>query len=251
MVMKKPLVLGSVLTVLALALACFRRFPCGLHHPGDVGWDTLVGTPYRDVICSRGGRDNVNGGLGNDVIRGGPGNDLLFGEESDRLSRDAGRDLVFDDAGHDVLRCDRADDPCLQARDGHVGDLIRGGKGNDGFNADASDIAKSVGRGVRAWLKDAGGWKRRHAPDAKVTMQPSGNRPLLFALGDSALRAARTIPARFRVYVRHGDGVRWVAHGRYPTRRIARAARRHLIENGMDPDDVRCRRIHEADEADA
>jgi hypothetical protein len=74
-------------------------------------------------------------------------------------------------------------------------------------------------------------------------MQPSGNKPLLFALGDSALRAARTSPARFRVDVRHEDGVRWVAHGRYPTRRIARAARRHLIQNGMDPDDVRCRRM--------
>jgi hypothetical protein len=53
-------------------------------------------------------------------------------------------------------------------------------------------------------------------------MQPSGNKPLLFAMGDSALRTARRSPARFRVDVRHEDGVRWVAHGAYPTRRIAR-----------------------------
>jgi hypothetical protein len=73
-------------------------------------------------------------------------------------------------------------------------------------------------------------------------MQPSGNKPLLFALGDSAQRTARMAPARFRVDVRHEDGVRWVAHGTYPTRRIARASRRHLIDAGMPADDVRVRR---------
>jgi hypothetical protein len=76
-------------------------------------------------------------------------------------------------------------------------------------------------------------------------MQPTGNKPLLFTMGDSALRAARTDPARYRVDVRHEDGVRWTAHGRYPTRRIARAARRHLIEQGAPSDDVRVRRIGE------
>lgn len=76
-------------------------------------------------------------------------------------------------------------------------------------------------------------------------MQPSGNEPLLFTLGNSALRVARTAPARYCVDVRHDDGVRWNAHGRYPTRRIARAARRHLIEQGMVSEDVRVRRIHE------
>jgi hypothetical protein len=76
-------------------------------------------------------------------------------------------------------------------------------------------------------------------------MQPSGNQPLLFTLGNSALRATRTAPARYRVDVRHEDGVRWTAHGRYPTRRIARAARRHLIEQGASSDDVRVRRIGE------
>jgi hypothetical protein len=76
-------------------------------------------------------------------------------------------------------------------------------------------------------------------------MQPSGNQPLLFTLGNSALRAARTAPARYRVDVRHEDGLRWTTHGRYPTRRIARAARRHLIEQGTSSEDVRVRRIAE------
>lgn len=76
-------------------------------------------------------------------------------------------------------------------------------------------------------------------------MQPTGNKPLLFTMGDSALRAARIAPARYRVDVRHEDGVRWTAHGRYPTRRIARAARRHLVEQGASSDDVRVRRIGE------
>jgi hypothetical protein len=80
-------------------------------------------------------------------------------------------------------------------------------------------------------------------------MQPTGNKPLLFAMGDSALRAARTAPARFRVDVRHEDGVRWLAHGRYPTRRIARAARRHLIDLGTPSADVRVRRIGDASDA--
>ena len=79
-------------------------------------------------------------------------------------------------------------------------------------------------------------------------MQPSGNQPLLFALGSSALRAARTAPARYRVDVRHEDGVHWTTHGRYPTRRIARAARRHLIEAGANADDVRVRRVDDGDE---
>jgi hypothetical protein len=78
-------------------------------------------------------------------------------------------------------------------------------------------------------------------------MQPTGNKPLLFALGSSALRAARTAPPRFRVDVRHEDGVRWTTHGRYTTRRIARAARKHLIDAGARADDVRVRRIDEAD----
>jgi hypothetical protein len=81
--------------------------------------------------------------------------------------------------------------------------------------------------------------------DTRAAVQPSGNQPLLFAMGDSALRAARTAPARYRVDVRHDDGVRWSAYGRYPTRRIARAARRHLLEQGMPSEDVRVRRIHE------
>jgi hypothetical protein len=79
-------------------------------------------------------------------------------------------------------------------------------------------------------------------------MQPTGNQPLLFALGSSALRAARTDPARYRVDVRHEDGVRWTTRGRYPTRRIARAARRHLIESGANADDVRVRRVDDEDE---
>ena len=81
--------------------------------------------------------------------------------------------------------------------------------------------------------------------DTRAAVQPSGNQPLLFALGNSALRTARTAPARYRVDVRHDDGVRWNAFGRYPTRRIARAARRHLLEQGMPSEDVRVRRIHE------
>jgi hypothetical protein len=66
---------------------------------------------------------------------------------------------------------------------------------------------------------------------------------MLFTMGNSALRATRSSPARYRVDVRHEDGVRWTAHGHYPTRRIARAARRHLIEQGAPSDDVRVRRI--------
>jgi hypothetical protein len=75
----------------------------------------------------------------------------------------------------------------------------------------------------------------------RAAVQPSGNQPLLFALGNSALRTARTAPARYRVDVRHDDGIRWSAYGR----RIARAARRHLLEQGMSSEDVRARRIHE------
>jgi hypothetical protein len=74
-------------------------------------------------------------------------------------------------------------------------------------------------------------------------MQPSGNQPLLFALGDSALRTSRTSQPRFSVDVRREDGATWLQHGSYPTRRIARAARRHLIANGMNGQDVRVRRL--------
>ena len=94
------------------------------------GIEDVVGSPFADVISgdslpntvqSGSGADTIHAGDGNDVARGGPGKDMIgAGTGLDRLygQRDADR---------------------LNARDGHGGDSVDGGRGADRCLVDRGD----------------------------------------------------------------------------------------------------------------
>jgi Ca2+-binding RTX toxin-like protein len=72
----------------------------GCDHPGIVidggpNADTLVGTPWNDLIRGHGGDDKIDGGGGADIIEGGPGDDKIRGGDCD--------DQMFGDAGNDLI----------------------------------------------------------------------------------------------------------------------------------------------------
>lgn len=105
---------------------------------GTSGDDTLVGTPFADVINCGGGNDVVHAGGGNDVINCGAGNDrvdggagqdrIVGGSGNDTLSGGSGGDTLWGGSGADTLR-------------GNAGkDKLFGGSGRDRLFRDGSDL---------------------------------------------------------------------------------------------------------------
>jgi Ca2+-binding RTX toxin-like protein len=71
----------------------------GLSVEGDLGDDTLLGTPQRDVLDGVGGADVIRGRAGDDGLEGGNGDDDVKGEGGDdTLNGD-------DDNAGDLLDC--------------------------------------------------------------------------------------------------------------------------------------------------
>jgi Ca2+-binding RTX toxin-like protein len=120
--------------------------PGGKTIKGTNRGDTLVGTPFGDVINCGGGNDRVRGGDGNDLILCGGGNDrvdggrgndhILGGLGRDRLSGGPGKDLLKGGRGDDVLRGNSGKDRLLggSGRDtlfSQSADLLSGGPGKD------------------------------------------------------------------------------------------------------------------------
>jgi Ca2+-binding RTX toxin-like protein len=109
----------------------------------------LIGTAGRDVICARGENDVVEAGSGQDTVRLGRGDDQATGER--------GRDLLIGMSGLDYLNggpqrddlIGRANDDCLNAKDGRPGDDIQGGRGRDYAGYDPGD-------NVRAEVRNSG-----------------------------------------------------------------------------------------------
>lgn len=67
----------------------------------------LHGTPRADVICGRGGVDEIRAGRGADRVLGGAGNDdLRGGPGADALHGGAGRDLCLDSRGTVKTSCE-------------------------------------------------------------------------------------------------------------------------------------------------
>jgi Ca2+-binding RTX toxin-like protein len=112
------------------------------------GDDVLLGGDGTDSLHSGAGKDQVNAGSGDDVVFGGDGSDALWGG--------TGHDRVFGGAGSDVLDIKkRARDPLLwhlvaptEDTDGvrrtdNGTDVLHGGSGADGLQADRGDEGTS------------------------------------------------------------------------------------------------------------
>ncbi len=67
---------------------------------------------------------------------------------------------------------------------------------------------------------------------------PSGNQPLLFALGVVALDSVDHLQTYFTLQHRHPDGHRWLDLGHFATRGDAEAAMRAVIAAGHASTDV-------------
>jgi Ca2+-binding RTX toxin-like protein len=81
---------------------------------GTTGPDSLVGSPFADVISTLGGKDTVTGGGGNDIICGGPGKDKLFGQGGrDKLLGQGGKDRLVGGKKKDVDKGGAGSDTCV------------------------------------------------------------------------------------------------------------------------------------------
>jgi hypothetical protein len=132
---------------------------------GDDGPDTLRGTRKRDVICADEGPDKVYGRQGPDWLFGGPGVDQLWGgpgddqlrgwELNDKLYGDEGDDLLNGELGNDVIVGGPGKDEfigssgndCFYAVDGEPGDILKGMKGIDHYEADEGDVIQGSTEG--------------------------------------------------------------------------------------------------------
>ncbi|MGQ9866775.1 MAG: calcium-binding protein [Pseudanabaenaceae cyanobacterium] len=91
--------------------------------------NTIVATPFGDVIFGRGGNDTLEGLGGNDTLFGNEGNDFLFGGDGeDSLEGGQGNDVLDGGAGNDTLLGGEGNDS-LQGGTGN--DSLMGGAGNN------------------------------------------------------------------------------------------------------------------------
>ena len=106
------------------------------------GNDTIDGGDGQDVVDAGVGDDNLSGENGNDVLLGGEGNDsLLGGAGNDWLSGDIGNDILLGGSGEDYLFAGDGDD-LIQGDAGD--DVLYGGLGADGFNFQSPNFGVDV-----------------------------------------------------------------------------------------------------------
>jgi Ca2+-binding RTX toxin-like protein len=106
---------------------------------GFGGNDLLQGYGGNDLLSGDDGHDVVDGGAGDDQLRGGWGHDTLVGGAgNDMMQASSDNDLVQGGDGHDTLLAGSGADSLeggsgndLLAADGHEGDVISGGSGED------------------------------------------------------------------------------------------------------------------------
>jgi Ca2+-binding RTX toxin-like protein len=72
--------------------------------PGDVLPNSLIGTPFHDLVTGEGGNDTIFGEDGNDELFGGQDDDQLFGGTGDDSHYGGdGHDIIFDDRGNNTI----------------------------------------------------------------------------------------------------------------------------------------------------
>lgn len=108
-----------------------RAIPSGCTEVGTPERDVIAGSSGRDKICTLGGGDYAHGGGGSDAILGGAGDDtLIAGDGKDRVRGHGGADRLF-------------------SVDESVGDIVRGGSGQDSCFGDRGDAFRSCERTFR------------------------------------------------------------------------------------------------------
>ncbi|HAN46004.1 MAG TPA: hypothetical protein DCQ32_05575 [Cyanobacteria bacterium UBA8156] len=107
--------------------------------------NTIVATPFGDLIFGRGGDDTIEGLAGNDTLFGNEGNDFLFGGDGDD-SADGGQgnDVLDGGAGNDTLLGGEGND---SLSGGNGNDSLLGGAGNNTLVGGTGDDAL-IGTGV-------------------------------------------------------------------------------------------------------
>ena len=128
---------------------------------GGIGADELLGEDGDDTLY---GDDVAYGGDGNDLIYGGSGNDILYGgNKNDQLFGGDGNDFLSGGDQDDIVNGGDGDDIISAGSSYTIGDVVRGGKGNDQFIAstgkthylfdsgDGQDIISDIGNST---LKD-------------------------------------------------------------------------------------------------
>ena len=97
--------------------------------------ETLVGTPFADVIDCGAGNDRVSGGGGDDVINCGAGRDRVEGGGGDdRISGASASDKLFGGSGNDRVSGGAGKD---RLSGGPGNDRLLGGAGNDALKGNA------------------------------------------------------------------------------------------------------------------
>lgn len=81
------------------------------------------------TVLGQDGNDLIEGGMGDDIISGGDGNDTLMGG--------VGADFIFGGEGNDVINSGL---PAADADEHSVGDVLKGGAGNDIFEFTAEEF---------------------------------------------------------------------------------------------------------------
>jgi Ca2+-binding RTX toxin-like protein len=105
--------------------------------------EVINGTAGNDVIMGFGGNDTINGLGGNDTICAGSGNDTVNGADgADFVLGEPGADTINGDAGNDTLVGNEG----FSGSD-DVGDVIRGGVGDDYIDAWVGNDIISGGAG--------------------------------------------------------------------------------------------------------
>lgn len=126
----------------------FGRFEQPVFVLAGDGDDTIVGSPYDDVICSHRGNDTINGGDGDDRIGAGADDDVVRAE--------AGDDRVYGGPGVDNLRGgDGVDEVYGGPGDdtingGFLADLLFGEEGDDVIDGAGGDDTIRGGDGVNS-----------------------------------------------------------------------------------------------------
>ncbi|KAA1378225.1 calcium-binding protein [Aeromicrobium fastidiosum] len=175
-----------------------------------------------DVILGEGGSDSIHAGAGKDVVNAGADGDVVFGADgADALWGGTGHDRVFGGEGRDLLDIKRrgshsalwravapVEDTDTRRRTTNGSDLLYGGSGADGLQADEGDRSRTrKGQGDRLidWSSRASAFKvcRTGRGTGKVMDEPSSSmsstlRELARASG-SVGSAELALPVRERI----------------------------------------------------